>query len=58
LSSATDRFPLWLQQRVLRLLYDNKISSSWGNILKGRAFAVNPLIYNLYSGSNVNNPQE
>lgn len=48
LSSATDRFPLWLQQRLLNSLYNKRFSSSWSNILKERPFAVNPELYNLY----------
>nr|WLK77423.1 RNA-dependent RNA polymerase [Suillus luteus mitovirus 6] len=38
LSSATDRFPISLQKRLLTRIFDQKISNSWEFILKERGF--------------------
>lgn len=41
LSSATDRFPLRLQEDILNILYNSEyIGSSWGQVMVGEHFTV------------------
>jgi hypothetical protein len=40
LSSATDRFPISLQERLLSFIYDNNISSNWRQLLSNKEFVV------------------
>jgi hypothetical protein len=40
LSSATDRFPVELQKRLLARIYDIKLAQSWQSILSKRSFST------------------
>jgi hypothetical protein len=40
LSAATDRFPISLQEQLLSFIWNDKIASSWRQILSEREFAI------------------
>lgn len=45
LSSATDRFPIFLQEKIVSSIFGNKVSTSWAHLLTNREFEFDSKLY-------------